>query len=473
MYNSKHVAVLEPLERIVGMFLSYASLYGKMDVRIDRIKIGGNRVLKKDYVALTPPMGWNSWDCYGPAITEADLIGNAEYMEKHLKEYGWEYVINDIQWSEPSAGTKGWDYNAFAELTMDEYGRQMPAINRFPSAKGGLGFKPIADKIHAMGLKYGIHIMRGVPRLAVHKKLPVYGMTRITCDQIAHSSSVCRWNSDMYGIDATKEGAQEYYNSIFSLYASWGVDYVKVDDICNTNAYPHNPYSAEKEIELIRRAIDSCGRPMVLSLSPGAAVIEKSWHLSRNANMWRITDDFWDRWDLLKEMFTYCEIWQKHVSPGCFPDCYMLPLGQICITTDGVGHWTNFTKEEQQTMLTLWSIFRSPLILGAELRKNDEWTLSLLTNKEVLRLNKHSFGARQIDRNDKEAIWTSEDVDGSKYLALFNLSDCIRTVSVNLEEVELHSAELRDLWKRENLGLVNGRVSAILQPHESKLYRVR
>ena len=189
--------------------------------------------------------------------------------------------------------------------------------------------------------------------------------------------------------------------------------------------------------------------------------------------MWRITDDFWDRWDLLKEMFTYCEIWQKHVSPGCFPDCDMLPLGQICITTDGVGHWTNFTKEEQQTMLTLWSIFRSPLILGAELRKNDEWTLSLLTNKEVLRLNKHSFGARQIDRNDKEAIWTSEDVDGSKYLALFNLSDCIRTVSVNLEEVELHSAELRDLWKRENLGLVNGRVSAILQPHESKLYRVR
>lgn len=429
-------------------------------------------MLKKDYVALTPPMGWNSWDCYGPAITEADLLGNAEYMKDYLKDFGWEYVINDIQWSEPLAGTKGWDYNAFAELTLDEYGRQIPANNRFPSAKDGAGFLPIATQIHDMGLKYGIHIMRGVPRLAVHKKLPVYGTNGITCDQIAHASSVCKWNSDMYGIDSNKEGAQEYYNSIFSLYASWGVDYVKVDDICNTNAYPSNPYSAEKEIEMIRKAIDTCGRPMVLSLSPGAAVIEKSWHLSRNANMWRITDDFWDRWELLKEMFTYCEIWQKHVAPGCWPDCDMLPLGQICITTDGIGHWTNFSKEEQQTMLTLWSIFRSPLILGAELRKNDEWTLSLLTNEEVLRLNQHSFGARQLFRNGQEAAWTSEDVDGSTYLALFNLSEQNKVVSALLEEVELESALVRDLWNREDLGRRNREVSVELKPHESKLYRL-
>ncbi|WP_312107317.1 hypothetical protein [Lachnoclostridium sp.] len=172
-------------------------------------------------------------------------------------------------------------------------------------------------------------------------------------------------------------------------------------------------------------------------------------------------------------MFTYCEIWQKHVSPGCFPDCDMLPLGHICITIDGIGHWTNFTKEEQQTMLTLWSIFRSPLILGAELRKNDDWTLSLLTNKEVLRMNKHSFGARQITRNQNEAIWTSEDIDGSKYLALFNLSDCIRNVTVYLEELELHNVLLRDLWKGEDIRMVNDRVSVSLQPHESKLYRVR
>ncbi|MGI6256360.1 MAG: alpha-galactosidase, partial [Acutalibacter sp.] len=200
--------------------------------------------MKKDQVALTPPMGWNSWDCYGPAVNEEQLLGNARYMADHLKEYGWEYVVCDIQWSEPTAGKYSAYYVPFAWLTLDEYGRVLPAPERFPSAAGGRGFGPIAEKIHNLGLKFGIHIMRGVPRLAVHKHLPVLG-TDTTCDKIASDTSVCKWNTDMYGIDALKEGAQAYYDSIFKLYASWGVDFVKVDDICNTNAYPENPYSAE------------------------------------------------------------------------------------------------------------------------------------------------------------------------------------------------------------------------------------
>ena len=186
--------------------------------------------MKKDNVCLTPPMGWNSWDCYGPSVNEEQLLGNAQYMADHLKDYGWEYVCCDIQWSEPTAGKISPYYVPFAWLTLDEYGRQMPAPERFPSAAEGRGFGPIAEKIHGMGLKFGIHIMRGVPRLAVHKHLPVKG-TSTTCDKIAASASVCRWNTDMYGIDASKEGAQAYYDSIFELYASWGVDYVKVDDI--------------------------------------------------------------------------------------------------------------------------------------------------------------------------------------------------------------------------------------------------
>ena len=258
--------------------------------------------MEKDNVALTPPMGWNSWDCYGPAVNEEQLLGNAQYMAGHLKEYGWEYVCCDIQWSEPTAGKVSPYYVPFAWLTLDEYGRQLPAVERFPSAAGGKGFGPIAEKIHNMGLKFGIHIMRGVPRLAVHQHLPVKD-TNTTCDKIASDASICRWNTDMYGIDASKEGAQAYYDSIFELYASWGVDYVKVDDICNTNAYPNDPYSGEKEIEMIRKAMDKCGRPMVLSLSPGPAVIDKAWHLRQNANMWRITDDFWDQWELLLAVF--------------------------------------------------------------------------------------------------------------------------------------------------------------------------
>ena len=305
--------------------------------------------MKKDHVALTPPMGWNSWDCYGPSVNEEQLLGNAQYMAEHLKEFGWEYVCCDIQWSEPTAGKVSPYYVPFAWLTLDEYGRQLPAVERFPSAAGGRGFGPIAEKIHGMGLKFGIHIMRGVPRLAVHQHLPVKG-TDTTCDKIASDASVCRWNTDMYGIDASKEGAQAYYDSLFELYASWGVDYVKVDDICNTNAYPNNPYSAEKEIEMIRRAIDKCGRPMVLSLSPGPAVIDKAWHLRQNANMWRITDDFWDQWDLLLEMFWRCEVWERQVSPGCWPDCDMLPIGRLRLHLKGFSEestWTKFTKEDQ------------------------------------------------------------------------------------------------------------------------------
>ena len=167
----------------------------------------------KDKVCLTPPMGWNSWDCYGPAVNEEQLLGNAAYMAQYLKPYGWEYVVCDIQWAEPRAGQEGWDYIPFAPLEMDGYGRLMPAVNRFPSAANGQGFKPIADKIHAMGLKFGIHIMRGVPRQAVHAQLPVLGAGGVTCNRIASTTSICYWNSDMYGVDASKPGAQEYYHS--------------------------------------------------------------------------------------------------------------------------------------------------------------------------------------------------------------------------------------------------------------------
>ncbi|MDO4739668.1 MAG: glycoside hydrolase family 27 protein, partial [Eubacteriales bacterium] len=282
----------------------------------------------KNNAALTPPMGWNSWDCYAAGVNEEQLLGNAEYMAAHMKEYGWEYVVCDIQWSDPLAGTTPAEYIPLTTLCLDEYGRQMPAPERFPSAADGAGFKPIADRIHAMGLKFGLHILRGVPRQAAHAHLPVEGLEGVTCDKIADPFSICPWNSDMYGILPTPEG-QAYYDSIFRLYASWDVDYVKVDDICNLKARPDAPYAARHEIEMIAKAISRCGRPMVLSLSPGPALIEESWHLSEYANMWRMTDDFWDGWPQLRDMFRRCEIWQAHVRPGCWPDCDMLPLGRI------------------------------------------------------------------------------------------------------------------------------------------------
>ncbi|MDQ0111020.1 glycoside hydrolase family 27 protein [Paenibacillus harenae] len=423
---------------------------------------------KHHQYAATPPLGWNSWDCYGAAVREEEIRGNAEYMAEYLKPFGWEYVVVDIQWYEPGAVSS--HYRQFVPLEMDEYSRLMPSVERFPSAAGGQGFKPLADYVHGLGLKFGIHIMRGIPRQAAHADTPVLGTTA-TARQIAHPNSICPWNTDMYGVDASREGAQAYYNSLFELYASWGVDFVKVDDIAASRLYGiHLP-----EIELIRSAIEHCGRPMVLSLSPGPAPLEHAEALAANANMWRMTDDYWDIWHLLHDMFERCEKWAPHVAEGSWPDCDMLPLGHLGIrSVDGGGsdRWTRFTPDEQVTMMSLWSIFRSPLMFGGELRDNDDWTLSLITNEEVLELHRNSRGARQVSRDGDRIVWTSQGENDVTYVALFNAGEAADTVEVSLEQLGLTApAQARDLWKRENLGALDS-VSFTLPPHSSLLLKL-
>lgn len=429
--------------------------------------------MNKNECAKTPPMGWNSWDCYGASVTEAHLKGNADYMAKYMKEYGWEYVVCDIQWYEPQA--KSTAYNNFYPLEMDEYSRLIPAVNRFPTAKNGAGFKPIADYIHKLGLKFGIHIMRGIPRQAVHAATPIKGSNK-TARDIAQGFSVCSWNTDMYGINPNKEGAMEYYNSLFEMYAEWGVDFVKVDDICNTEFKPSDPYSAKGEIELIRKAIDNCGRDMVLSLSPGPAVLSEAEHLSKNANMWRMTGDFWDNWAQLFNMFERCNAWSAYVKEGCWPDCDMLPLGHIEINTPGHDHrarFTNFTKDEQITMMTLWCIFRSPLMVGAELRDNDEWTLNILTNPEMLRLLKHSYGAKQIMRTEDTVVWVSNDVDGDKYVAFFNTAFFPTKPSVTFMNIGINGTyKATDLWTKEEVGVFTGRIGADVNIHGARIFKL-
>ena len=428
----------------------------------------------KNLVAPTPPMGWNSWDCYGVAVNEEQLLGNAEYMRDNLKPYGWEYVVCDIQWYEPKAVNN--DYNNFCELCMDEYSRLIPAENRFPSSKGGKGFKPIADKIHGMGLKFGIHIMRGIPRQAVHRNTGLLGTDK-TARQIAHHFSVCPWNTDMYGVDTGKEGAQEYYNSLFEMYAEWGVDFVKVDDIANTEFKPHEPYSAKGEIEMIRRAIDNCGRDMVLSLSPGPAQLENAEHLSKYANMWRMTGDFWDVWDKLYEMFSKTEQWYPYVKPGCWPDCDMLPLGNISINGSCHGPQNRFSQlsfQEQRTLMTLWCVFRSPLMFGGELRNNDERTLSLITNEEVLAVNQHSHSAHPVINMENVVIWQSKSDDGDDLLAVFNTAEASKKINVSLMRLGLSGRFLvRDLWERSDLGEASVKLSVQLKPHASVLYKLK
>ena len=413
--------------------------------------------MNKNSVAPRPPMGWNSYDYYDTNVTEAEVLRNAEYMAEHLRPFGWEYIVVDIQWyaHDTASMRDRFQYIPFGKNELDCYGRLLPCPEKFPSSKNGAGFKPLADKIHALGLKFGIHIMRGIPREAAQRHLPILG-TDVTADMAADPSSICGWNPDMYGLRKGPAG-QAYYDSVFQLYAQWGVDYIKCDDICNTNLYRERQYSARHEVEMLHKAIAGCGRPMGLSLSPGPALIEESWHYRKYANMWRITDDFWDNWETLLYMFDRCEKWQDHVSPGCWPDCDMLPLGWV---GKHFGHERQclLTREEQKTMMTLWCIFGSPLMLGAEMTRLDPWTLSLLRNQKLLKLLNGRFRSRQVLRDKEKAVWAAVSPEGERYVALFNLTASPLTVAADPEECAAmfpeggfppELAEAEEVWSGE------------------------
>ncbi|HKM34194.1 MAG TPA: glycoside hydrolase family 27 protein [Lachnospiraceae bacterium] len=414
-------------------------------------------------VAKRPPMGWNSWDCFGAAVTEEQVRENAEYMAKNMLSFGWEYVVVDIQWYQPTASTH--EYEPFSELCMDEYGRLTPATNRFPSAVDGRGFTALAEYVHSLGLKFGIHIMRGMPRMAAHKNLPILN-SQFTAKQVANPNSICFWNPDMYGLRCDLEGAKDYYYSIFNLYASWGVDFIKVDDIARE--YPH----CQKEIEIISEACKNAGRDMVLSLSPGPAPLERAEHLKKYANMWRITDDFWDEWRLLLGMFERAEKWCTHSGPGHWPDADMLPVGALRQDYNQ-GDWTKFTKEEQITMMSLWCMMRAPLIAGAHLPKNDEFTLKLLTNADVLEIEVNSHCGHQLYRNETEIAWIAPFKNGKgSYLALFNISEEDKEIAVSLEDFELDGYEnCKELWSQKNVP-VSGVFKTDVKKHGAVIFRL-
>lgn len=418
-------------------------------------------------IAKNPPMGWNSWDCYGASVTESEVRSNAEYMAKHLREYGWNHIVVDIQWYEPSADSN--EYHDGAPLVMDEFSRLLPAPNRFASVLGkngsNMGFRVLADYVHSLGLKFGIHILRGIPRQAVRERTKIWG-THLTAADIADTASVCEWNSDMYGVNPEKPGAQEYYDSIVSMYADWGVDFLKVDDIAR-------PYH-KGEVALLRKAIEKTGRPIILSLSPGATKTEDAAHLLHHANMWRISDDFWDRWPLLLEMFSYCEQWFPYVKKGHWPDADMLPLGKIGIRSMDGERMTRFSRDEQKTMMTLWCLFRSPLMMGGDLPSCDAWTLSLLTNRDLLHINRHSHAGRQVYRKKDEIIWAAnDDNEIDIYLAQFNISEEAVTIKTKLAFLGIETAvEGYDIWNGRPVKVAKDIIESVVPPHGVALYRL-
>jgi hypothetical protein len=415
--------------------------------------------------APTPPMGWNSWDAFATTVTEAQTLAQADVLAG-LARHGWQYVVVDVQWYEP--GATGYTYRPHAELVMDDWGRLLPAVNRFPSGAAGRGFKPLADAVHARGLRFGVHLMRGIPRQAVARNTSILG-TEYHARDVADTTSTCAWNDDMYGVDMSRPGAQAYYDSVLELLASWGVDFLKVDDIAR-------PYH-RAEIEAIRRAIDRTGRPIVLSLSPGATPLSAADHVAGHASMWRISDDFWDSWPALLEQFGRLRAWAPWIGPGHWPDADMLPLGIV-----SMGRATRLTHEEQVTLMTLWAIARSPLIMGGDLTRLDEFTLSLLTNDEVIDVDQRSEDNRQLSSDSGLVVWAARrQGTGEFYVALFNTRDAPAAhpapagvrVAVRLRDLgPVGRCDAHDLWRHADLGQVTGTLAPEVPWHGAAMFRL-
>ena len=424
-----------------------------------------------DLLAPTPPMGWNSWDGYGTTINEQQFKANAKWMADHLKSFGWQYAVIDMEWFVTNPTPEG---NSKTSLyALDDHGRYIPAENRFPSSAGGKGFKPISDYVHSLGLQFGIHILRGIPKKAVEGNTPIAGSSYYA-SEAADTSETCPWNFDNYGADAAKPAAQAYYDSIASLYAGWGVDLIKVDCIAS------RPYRGD-EIRMLSEALRKTSRPIVLSLSPGAAPLEKADEMAKYAQMWRISDDIWDLWHSdvpypqgLGDQFQNVLKWAGKSQFGHWPDADMMPLGYLGPAPGwGKPRRSQLSHDEQRTLMTLWAMFPSPLMIGGDLTAADAWTTSLLTNPEVLAVDQHSHGNHPAIVTDKVVVWVAEAGQGKgTYLAIFNRGGDISDIRYTWKELGLRAPQyhLRDLWERKDTGKAD-ELNGKLPPHGCLLYR--
>jgi hypothetical protein len=419
----------------------------------------------RNHLARKPPMGWNSYDAYSCSVVESEVRANAEFMARHLAKFGWQYVVVDFGWS---FSTLPLDEKTVGVELIDEYGRQLPETARFPSSVGGAGFKPLADYVHGLGLRFGIHLMRGIPRVAVERNLPIFGTTARAAD-IADRVNVCTWSGVKWGVDMSKPGAQEYYDSVLALAAEWGADFLKWDDMSA-------PYRTA-EIEAACKAIQKCGRPMILSLSPGdKSNLPNAEHVKSHCEMWRVSPDVWDTWRQVKVQFELGALWAPHAGPGCWPDADMLPLGHLSLRDPfRPDRICTLTQDEQRTLMTLWVMCRSPLMIGSDLPTIDPFALSLLTNPDVINVNQNSANSRELLQEGDAIVWAAEAVGSrAKYLAFFNLSDSgSARIEIALKNLGIAGrCHVRDLWKKTGAGHVKGNFAATIPSHGAGLYRI-
>jgi len=425
-------------------------------------------------VAQQPPMGWNSWDAYGLTITEPQFRANVEVQASKLKPFGWDYAVIDEGWFLENPEDRPTPDKLIYGL--DAFGRYVPVTRRFPSAGTGdaRSFEELGRWVHGTGLKFGIHIVRGIPRESVRRNLPVDGSSFHAVD-VAATGDACPWDPTNWGVRDNAAG-QAWYDSLLRQYAAWGVDLLKVDCISN------HPYK-ESEIRMIRRAIERSGRAMVLSLSPGPTSLEHAKTVGELAQMWRISDDIWDVWEssqpwpqTVKGQFARLASWAKYAKPGNWPDADMLPIGELRPFPGGNGgpRSSKLTHDEQRTLMTLWSMGRSPLIVGANLTMLDDWTSSLLTNRDLIRVDQTASASRQVSQAGDVIAWTADLPGGEMALAVFNVGDVPAAVFQAFTAYGLKSGawRSREVWTGQENSAQTG-VKVTIPPHGCLLLTLR
>lgn len=391
--------------------------------------------IMKNIHSLTPkpPMGWNSFDSYGCAASEKTMLENLEAMAAKLKPYGYEYFIIDNGWFaeyELNPDT-GYPIETHAKETkIDEYGRYQPSDCFFPN-----GLTPIIDRAHELGLKFGIHMMRGIPRKAYQLNTPVKG-TNLKAKDITAKNHICTWCDYNLGVDMDRPGSQEFYDSVVEQLASWGVDFIKVDDI---TYFP-------KEIEAYAKAIAKTGKDIVLSLSPGGDTRPERMEAYLNSNMLRTSMDVWDNIESIDRGFhawkTYSDYAKTHPVPeGFWFDLDMIPFGHLCLwhpvpnaiqenqdeesaALDGKGYerWCMLNYDQKLTFITMRALAASPLFMGGNLTDLDHESFQLITHSEVLTCNQNGVMGYNIFKNGAIEIWKTpkKTKPNQGWLGIFN-----------------------------------------------------
>lgn len=415
----------------------------------------------------TPPLGWNSYDSFGCFINERRALENLRVFVERLKPHGYRYFVLDAGWFRQfDIGDREFParHDPYT-VRHDACGRPVPSANFFPD-----GFGRLAGACHAAGVKFGVHMMRGIPRAAVESNVPIKG-THVRARDIANTADTCSWCPDNYGVDMRRPGAQAYYDSVIELLAGWGVDFIKYDDII-----PSPP-----EVDAVVNAIGD--RAIVLSLSPGNGHSAEGWPAYFRANMIRTSGDIWDDREDFRWVF---ERWQAlmdlAVPRGCWLDMDMIPFGElqvwnpggdagdILMNGRGSRRMSGLNAAQKRTFMTMRALAASPLMMGGNLPGTDEESFALLTDPDVLACNQNGVMGRLVSYTDWTSTWLTphRTRPGAGWFGVFN-RDGARPREIAVDPAVLGIApdsRVVDLWRRRDLGALCPPQRMVLGPDE-------